>query len=199
MLRLAKIAALVSVVVLLNAVTTLLFVQTRVPAGAQVGPSPCVTGDVNGDSILDVADPVYLLTHLFGMGPAPQACAQTSPATMLFAYGATNATGVPGDTQYAVFHVQNQQILPGENAVAIPRGGLLRNLRVTKNCSAICGDFAVSVVVNGMETSLTANTTNSPTSAPGISIPVSAGDTLCFKFSSTDTTQGSGIAVCELE
>jgi len=76
MLRLAKIAALISAVILLNAVTTLLFVQSRVPAAAQVGPAACVDGDVNGDAGLNIGDPIYLLQHLFQGGPGPVACAQ---------------------------------------------------------------------------------------------------------------------------
>ena len=82
MLRLAKIAALVSLVVLANAVTTLLFVQGRVPVSAQVG-GPCVDGDVNGDSSLDLSDAIYTLQHLFEGGPAPIACAQTSTSMEL--------------------------------------------------------------------------------------------------------------------
>ena len=59
MLRILKISALVSVVILLNAVTTLLFVQNAVPAVA--GPQ-CVNGDVNGDATVDITDPVHLRT-----------------------------------------------------------------------------------------------------------------------------------------
>jgi len=83
MLRLAKIAALISAVVLLNAVTTLLFVQSRVPAVAQLGPPPCVDGDVNGDAGLNIGDPIYLLQHLFQGGPGPVACAQAPTASEL--------------------------------------------------------------------------------------------------------------------
>lgn len=83
MLRIAKIAALVSAVVLLNAVTTLLFVQSRVPAVAQLGPPACVDGDVNGDAGLNIGDPIYLLQHLFQGGPGPVACAQGATASEL--------------------------------------------------------------------------------------------------------------------
>lgn len=82
MLRTAKIAALVSVVLLLNAVTTLLFVQAKVPAIAQVS-GGCIDGDVNGDAGLDISDPIYLLQHLFEGGPAPVACAQGPTAMEL--------------------------------------------------------------------------------------------------------------------
>ena len=80
MLRILKISALVSVVILLNAVTTLLFVQNAVPAVA--GPN-CVNGDVNGDAAVDITDPIYLLSYMFEGGPEPIACAQT-PSTFVF-------------------------------------------------------------------------------------------------------------------
>jgi hypothetical protein len=81
MLRILKISLLVSVVVLLNAMTTLLFVQNAVPASA--GPQ-CVTGDVNDDAAVDLGDPVYLLSYLFQGGPEPVACAQQPVATAAF-------------------------------------------------------------------------------------------------------------------
>ena len=62
MIRVLKITALVSVVVLLNAVTTLLFVQSAAPASA--GPN-CVNGDVNGDFVVDITDPIHLLGYIF--------------------------------------------------------------------------------------------------------------------------------------
>ena len=73
MIRVLKITALVSVVVLLNAVTTLLFVQSAAPASA--GPN-CVNGDVNGDFVVDITDPIHLLGYIFEGTPVPVACAQ---------------------------------------------------------------------------------------------------------------------------
>jgi hypothetical protein len=76
-LRLLRIAALLSVVLVLNTAVVLMVTQARGPVSAQVTP-PCVTGDANGDSLLDIGDPIYLLGHLFSGGPAPVACAQTT-------------------------------------------------------------------------------------------------------------------------
>ena len=42
----------------------------------QAGSSPCVPGDVNGDGIADISDPIFLLGYLFDGGPEPVACAQ---------------------------------------------------------------------------------------------------------------------------
>jgi len=39
-------------------------------------------GDVNGDSMLDMSDAVYLLIHLFNGGPEPAAFAQMEPADL---------------------------------------------------------------------------------------------------------------------
>ena len=39
-------------------------------------------GDVNGDSMLDMSDAVYLLIHLFNGGPQPAAFAQMEPADL---------------------------------------------------------------------------------------------------------------------
>lgn len=37
-------------------------------------PSSCVPGDINGDTEVDISDPVALLQHLFTGGEAPSAC-----------------------------------------------------------------------------------------------------------------------------
>jgi hypothetical protein len=76
MLRILKISALVSMVILLNAVTTLLFVQNAVPASAGPQSGNCVTGDVNGDFTVDITDPIHLLGYIFEGTPEPVACAQ---------------------------------------------------------------------------------------------------------------------------
>lgn len=50
---------------------------SRQPAAADLGGpvvTPC-TGDVNGDCLTNIADPIYLLQHLFSGGPAPLCCA----------------------------------------------------------------------------------------------------------------------------
>ena len=101
MLRILKISLLVSVVVLLNAVTTLLFVQNAVPASA--GPQ-CVNGDVNGDAAVDITDPIHLLSYIFEGGPEPVACAQQPldrPCAILSGYPGTLVPGpipVPGQS-----------------------------------------------------------------------------------------------------
>jgi phosphohistidine phosphatase SixA len=43
--------------------------------GALAVGGPCVSGDVNGDGLLNITDPVHLLRFLFQAGPAPVACA----------------------------------------------------------------------------------------------------------------------------
>ena len=40
----------------------------------------CVPGDVNGDQVLDVSDPIYLIGHLFASGPAPALCSVATGA-----------------------------------------------------------------------------------------------------------------------
>ena len=37
-------------------------------------------GDVNGDGSLDLSDAIYLLSHLFQGGPAPELCPVVGPA-----------------------------------------------------------------------------------------------------------------------
>jgi phosphohistidine phosphatase SixA len=40
-------------------------------------------GDVNGDALLDLGDPVYLLNHLFQSGPPPVPCGAAMPTVMV--------------------------------------------------------------------------------------------------------------------
>jgi len=47
-------------------------------------------GDVNGDSMLDMSDAVYLLIHLFNGGPQPAAFAQAEPADLRALEGSMN-------------------------------------------------------------------------------------------------------------
>lgn len=94
-LRLLKIALLVAVTGALTTATVLMVTQGRVPA-TEVGPAPCLDGDVNGDSSLDIGDPIFLLGHLFGGGPAPIACAQTTPVTGLPDTGQATCFGGSG-------------------------------------------------------------------------------------------------------
>ena len=48
--------------------------------GVVAGPtSTSVAGDMNGDEVLNIEDPIYLLTHIFQAGPPPVACAGDNP------------------------------------------------------------------------------------------------------------------------
>ena len=96
MIRVLKITALVSAVVLFNAVTTLLFFQSAAPVSA--GPN-CVNGDVNGDFVVDITDPIHLLSYIFEGSPVPVACAQNPPLVPHFRLsGAPNIFLNPGPT-----------------------------------------------------------------------------------------------------
>ena len=53
----------------------------HVNAGGEI-PRGSQNGDVNGDSMLDMSDAVYLLIHLFNGGPQPAAFAQMEPADL---------------------------------------------------------------------------------------------------------------------
>ena len=69
MRKLMQITALATFIVLLNVAT--LFVLGGGFATSQGGPPlgpPCVAGDANGDGMLDVSDPIYLLGFLFDSG-----------------------------------------------------------------------------------------------------------------------------------
>jgi len=119
-LRLLKIALLVAATAALTTATVLMVTQARVPATA-VGPTPCLDGDVNGDSSLDIGDPIFLLGHLFGGGPAPIACAQTTPADIAAAVDAALGRYLPraGERVYLLV-----EFLPGETGtvLTVPSG-----------------------------------------------------------------------------
>jgi len=51
-------------------------IRLQVNAGGEI-PRGSQNGDVNGDSMLDMSDAVYLLIHLFNGGPEPIACADS--------------------------------------------------------------------------------------------------------------------------
>jgi hypothetical protein len=51
-------------------------VTLRLPVRAGSGPAG-ENGDANGDGVLDLSDPIYLLRYLFQEGPAPVACADS--------------------------------------------------------------------------------------------------------------------------
>jgi len=143
MLRIAKLVALVSAVVLLNAVTTLLFVQSRGPATAQVAP-PCLDGDVNGDTLLDVADPVYLLTHLFGGGPSPVACAQTTPADVEAAVDAAMARYLPRAGE-RVFIGESVPLGTSLDLVSVPAGKVFLLEQFDSNSGTWEPNFKINV------------------------------------------------------
>lgn len=58
---------------------------TRGPAWAAPPPPVAATdGDVNGDAVLNLSDPVHLLNHLFQGGPPPVPCGgAAAPATVM--------------------------------------------------------------------------------------------------------------------
>ena len=149
MLRILKISALVSVVLLLNAVTTLLFVQNAVPAVAGPQSGNCVTGDVNGDFTVDITDPIHLLGYIFEGTPEPVACAQV-PA---------------GITATELDSVMKKYFRSPEDAVSIYLDNLLWNepnpvfspigrrfwvTRLSVNCCPETPCGAVQVLVNGV-------------------------------------------------
>jgi hypothetical protein len=72
MRRVARFACVVLVLVLvISHVVTI-----RIPVRAGAGPAG-ENGDANGDGVLDLSDPIYLLRYLFQEGPAPVACADS--------------------------------------------------------------------------------------------------------------------------
>ncbi len=116
MLRILKISLLVSVVVLLNAMTTLLFVQNAVPASA--GPQ-CVNGDVNGDAAVDITDPIHLLSYIFEGGPEPVACAQSPAEVIVLNSPDVNVVNVPTVELQGSPTVRIEGMLNPENATSI--------------------------------------------------------------------------------
>jgi len=126
MLRMLKISALVSVVMLLNAVTTLLFVQNAVPAMAGPQSGNCVTGDVNGDFIVDITDPIHLLGYIFEGTPEPVACAQTpggvTVAELDFITGKYN--GVPDSISASVPSTLSGTGIANVDIITVPPGKL---------------------------------------------------------------------------
>ena len=62
MKRILRMATLAGFIILTNIVTVVFL--TGGPASS-VGPPPCVPGDANGDGVLDLSDPVWLLGYLF--------------------------------------------------------------------------------------------------------------------------------------
>lgn len=72
MRRVAKLACILFVLALaLSHVVSL-----RLPVRAGSGPAG-ENGDANGDGVLDLSDPIYLLRYLFQEGPGPVACADS--------------------------------------------------------------------------------------------------------------------------
>jgi len=73
MLRVVSLMALCAVSLLL---WILIFWGPRAGGPVRSATSRCLTGDVNGDSSVDISDPIYLLQFMFQGGPPPAACAQ---------------------------------------------------------------------------------------------------------------------------
>ena len=198
MLRTLKITALVSLILLLNAATSLLILQSRVPALAQG--SGCAAGDVNGDALVDIADPVYLLNHLFGEGPEPVACASTDlGGAMLWARaGAITPAGFT--PMFSMFGYSAPAVEDGLNSVALPRGGTIHSLVATKSdLPNYSGDFSVTLLVDGLPTDLTASTTDNPPENNVDVLTVAKGSRISFRFVGLDTEQAAGTAMVIFE
>lgn len=75
------------------------------------GPQPSGNGDVNGDQLLNIADPVYMLSHLFSGGPAPVAIAGVGG-------------GLTADQEEILSHLSIVQLDDGQ-------GGMNKTLRVS--------------------------------------------------------------------
>ena len=84
---------ILSFIVVTQIATVMIF--TGGPISSADPPPACVEGDANGDFVLDVSDPIYLLEHLFLSGPAPVACA-SDPVPM------TDRTASMGNTLASV-------------------------------------------------------------------------------------------------
>lgn len=75
MKRFFKGFALLLLVCALNIVTTFVLLSD-IRAGSAGPSATCVPGDVNGDGVVDVSDPILLLGYIFEGTPMPAACAQ---------------------------------------------------------------------------------------------------------------------------
>lgn len=111
MLHVLKIIALVTLVVFLNAVTTLLFIHKPTPVSA--GPQ-CVSGDVNGDLTVDITDPVHLLSYIFEGGPEPVACAQVPAGITALELDGVLRNYMLSPRDYAYFKVESPGLGPDE-------------------------------------------------------------------------------------
>lgn len=83
-MRTLRVVGLISLIALLNAATVAILLSGSRPSAA--GPptsDPCVPGDVNGDGILDLSDPIGLIGYIFEGTPEPIACAQARDLTGL--------------------------------------------------------------------------------------------------------------------
>ena len=88
-MRIRHVVMVIAVSVAATFSTIVLLLQSGLPIVCRADCDPgdcavpglaCCNGDMNGDHQLDIADPVYLLSHLFAEGPAPvafAACTQT--------------------------------------------------------------------------------------------------------------------------
>ncbi len=62
-------------VVLTTTVFNFWIMMTIMPRHTSAGSGTPAAGDVNGDGLVDIVDPVYLFEYLFQSGPEPVACA----------------------------------------------------------------------------------------------------------------------------
>jgi hypothetical protein len=117
MIKVLQITLLVSFVLLLNAITTLLFIQNAIPASAG---GDCVSGDINGDATVDITDPVHLLSYIFEGGPEPVACAQTPTEVIVANTVDMNVVNVPTVELQGIPTVRIVGGLDPQNAISIP-------------------------------------------------------------------------------
>jgi hypothetical protein len=117
MIKVLQITLLVSFVLLLNAITTLLFIQNAIPASAG---GDCVSGDINGDATVDITDPVHLLSYIFEGGPEPVACAQTPTEVIVANTVDMNLVNVPTVELQGIPTVRIVGGLDPQNAISIP-------------------------------------------------------------------------------
>ncbi|MGE3166675.1 MAG: hypothetical protein AB7O52_17370 [Planctomycetota bacterium] len=74
--------------------------QSRSPGQQAAIPATGVPGDVNGDGVTDISDPVALLDYLFNGGATPATCfAQTAPGFVLTDAEVAILRGVSGNSR----------------------------------------------------------------------------------------------------